>query len=261
MKSIGRCRRSQADASSNPGSGRAWMRSRNVVHRSTWRSWNPSGCPRSRKTLGLPVDPRQQGDAVDQLEGQSPPALEVGVEGRRPPVGVHGRPAVHVAHQIEGAPEHRLVVARGDGRGMGHVGPVERLDDPPLADDPRVAGLRRGGRGDPQCAVHITSVDLVDLVLGPPGDEGVLDGCTHTEAPLVHPRFQSFDGDHHRFPTSLLACSELVSCAVTTLRDGRGRRQVVPGAVVAPRRDGAGRKRPSWDRPRWSASRCPPRGG
>ena len=62
------------------------MRSRKAVQRSTWRSWKPSGRPRSCEPLGLPVDLGQQGDAVDQLEGQARRRLEVGVERLGPAV-------------------------------------------------------------------------------------------------------------------------------------------------------------------------------
>ncbi len=44
----------------------------------------PVGTAEPLEAPGLPVDPGQPGDPVDQLEGQAPPGLEVGVEGRRP---------------------------------------------------------------------------------------------------------------------------------------------------------------------------------
>ncbi len=161
MKSIGRCARSQADASSKPGSSRPLMRSRKAVQRSTWRSWKPSGRPRSCETLGLPVDVAQQRDALDELEGEPAPLLDVGVEGGRPLAPhLHGRPAVDEAHQVEGAPEHAGVGADGHRLGVGHVGAGQRLDDAPLAHDarrratpaPRRAGCAWRSAGRPGAA-------------------------------------------------------------------------------------------------------------
>ena len=214
---MGRCARSHAAASSKPGSSRPLMRSRNAVQRSTWRSWKPSGRPRSCQALGPPVDVAEQRDALDELEGQPAPRLEVGVEGRRPQApGGHRRPAVDEAHQVEGPPEHRLVGAHGDGLGVRHVGAVERLDDPPLAHDALVARGGRARRRDAHGAVQVAAAQLVDLVLAPPGDVAVLERRPDPEPLGVEPGRQLVDvgdrrrvglergllGRAHRFPTS-----------------------------------------------------------
>ena len=156
---MGRWARSHAAASSKPGSSRPLMRSRNVVQRSTWRSWKPSGRPRSARPLACQSTLPKQRDAFDQLEGQAAPLLEVGVEGRGPLApGRHGGPAVHEAHDVEGPAQHRLVGADGDGLGVGHVRPRQRLDDAPLAENAVIAATParsaagcawpRGGRPD-----------------------------------------------------------------------------------------------------------------
>ena len=59
------------------------------------------------QALRLPVDVAEQRDALDQLVGEALAGVEVGVERRRPAVGVHRRPAVDPPHQVEGATEHR----------------------------------------------------------------------------------------------------------------------------------------------------------
>ncbi len=169
--------------------------------------------------LGLPVDLREPGDALHQLEGQAPAGLQVGVERLGPDaVGAHGRPAVHEAHEVEGAAEHRGVGAQGDGLGVGDVGAVEGLDDAPLAHDALVPIGHRGGRRDADGAVHVAATHLVDLVLAAAGDVAVLDRRADAQALGVHPggqlvhpgqggavvvgRVQRFSEVAHRFPTS-----------------------------------------------------------
>ncbi len=164
------------------------MRSRNAVQRSTWRSWKPVGTAEVLQALGLPVDVAEQRDPLDQLVREALAGVEVGVERRRPPVGVHRRPAVDPTHQVEGAAEHRRVLAHADGGGVRHLGAVERLDDAPLAQDALVAVDGRRRRRDADHAVEVAPPQLVDLVLRTAGDERVLERLTlAVEALVVHP--------------------------------------------------------------------------
>ncbi len=214
---MGRCARSHAAASSKPGSSRPLMRSRNAVQRSTWRSWKPSGRPRSARPLACQSTLPSRAMPFDELEGQAAPLLQVGVEGRRPQApGRHRRPAVDEAHQVEGPPEHRRVGADGDGLRVRHVGPAERLDDPPLAHDALVARGGRARRGDAHGAVQVAAAQLVDLVLAAAGDVAVLERRPDPEPLGVEPGRQLVHvgdrrhlhlqrrllGRAHRFPTS-----------------------------------------------------------
>ena len=187
------------------------MRSRKAVQRSTWRSWKPSGRPRSCEALGLPVDLRQQGDALDQLVGQARPGPRGRCRTARASCSVerpraHRRPAVDEAHQVEGPAEHRGVGADGDGLGVGHVGAVERLDDAPLAEDARRPGsrapsaagcagrrgARRGGsrRSRSGCRRRRSGTRWARR-------------CRRAGPWLVEPGAASRSSvDHHRFPTS-----------------------------------------------------------
>ena len=153
MKSIGLWARSHADASSKPGQLPALDALEERGPAVDLAFVEAVGPTEVLQALGLPVDVAEQRDALDELVGEPLAGLEVGVERRRPAVGVHRRPAVDPAHQVEGAAEHRRVLAHPDGLGVGHLGAVERLDDPPLADDALVAVGRRGGRWDPDHAV------------------------------------------------------------------------------------------------------------
>ena len=143
------------------------------------------------------------GDALDELEGETVPRVEIGVEGRRPAVRVHRRPAVDEAHQVEGPAEHGRVLARGDRGRVRHVGPGERREDAPLAQDALVARGRRAGRRDAQGSLQIAATDLVDLVLRAPGQEALRErlGAT-TQAAGVHPCDEAFEIDHS-FPGSM----------------------------------------------------------
>ena len=154
----------------------------------------PVGPPEVGQALGPPVDVAEQRDPLDELEGEAAPLLEVGVEGRRPlAAGGHRGPAVDEAHEVEGPAEHRLVGAHGDGLGVGHVRPVERLDDPPLAHDAVVARRGRARRRDAHGAVQVAPAQLVDLVLAAPGDVAVLQRRPHPEALGVEPGGQLVD--------------------------------------------------------------------
>ena len=93
------------------------------------------------QALGLPVDLRQQRDALDQLVGEPLAGVEVGVERRGPrrrsvPSATSRRrsPSGRRCGRAPTGPSHTR-----DRRGVGHVGAVERLDDPPLAEDAVVA--------------------------------------------------------------------------------------------------------------------------
>src|SRR5205085_7613534 len=102
-------------------------------------------------------------------------------------------------HQVERPPEHRDVGARSKRVGVGYVGPVARLDDAPLANDPLVAPLRSRWRGDPQGGVQLTTTDLVDLVLRSSRDVAVADRLTLAgQGDVVHPYPQPI-GVAHRF--------------------------------------------------------------
>ena len=194
------------------------------------------------QALGLPVDLAEQRDALDQLVGQALAGVEVGVERRRPAVGVHRRPAVDEAHQVEGAAEHRRVLAHADGRGVRHVGAVERLDDAPLAQDALVAvgrapsaagcGSRRGGRRA--------------------GSRRSRSGCRRRRSacssgsPLparpcvVHPGREPVEVDH-RFPTSCSRYSAYFALAAASFfGQVLGRPQVVGRLVVAEHLPGDG---------------------
>ena len=144
-----------------------------------------------------PVHVAEEGDPLDQLVREALPGLEVLVEGGRPTVGVHRRPSVHEAHQVKGTAEDRLVRAHGDGRGVGHVGSLERLDDPPLSEDALVAALRGRGWWDPDGTVQLSPADLVDLVLRPARDVGLGDLLTlPRQSGLVHPPAEAVEVDH-----------------------------------------------------------------
>ena len=177
--------------------------------------------PQVGKALRLPVDLRQQGDALDQLEGQPAPLVQVGIERRRPLTPCrHGRPAVDEAHQVKGAPQHGLVRAQRDGLGVRHVRAAEGLDDAPLAHDPLVARRRGGRRRDPHGAVQVPPAQLVDLVLAAARDVVVFERRPHAQPLRVEPGRQPLlvgdrrdvahrplavgcrVGRAHRFPTS-----------------------------------------------------------
>ena len=148
----------------------------------------PVRMPEVRQPAGPPVDPRQQTDAPDQRERQPTPRRQIGVERRRPaPVRRHRRPAVDETHQIEGAAKHGRIGAHRDHRRVRHVGAGQRLDDPPLPQDPGVPVGRRGRRRDPHHAVQVAPADLVDLVLAAPGDVPVGQRRPCTQPVSVHP--------------------------------------------------------------------------
>ncbi len=113
-----------------------------------------------------PVDPGQLGDAVDELEGQAPAGLEVGVERCGPAPATHRGPAVDVLHQIEAAPHESGVVAHGQGPGVGDVGVGQRREQPVLAQHGLVApGGDDAGRTAQGHAVPAPA-DLEQLVGG-----------------------------------------------------------------------------------------------
>ena len=95
--------------------------------------------------------------------------------------------------------------------GVGYLGPVERLDDPPLPQDAGIPALgRRGGR-DPHRAVELTALDLVDLVLRAARHVAVLDRFTFAGEPdVVHPGLELLDVDH-TFPISSSRLSLIMS--------------------------------------------------
>src|SRR6478735_1900802 len=114
----------------------------------------------------------------------------------------HRRPPVDEAHDVEGSAQHRRVLAHRDGRGVGDVGAVEGLDDPPLADDPVVSRRRSLGRRDADGAVEVAPADLVDLVLGAAADEPDLQRLALPgQALLVEPGLELLLVDHW-LPTS-----------------------------------------------------------
>ena len=104
--------------------------------------------------LGLPVDLREQGDALDQLVRQALARARGRCRtARATPSIVHRRPAVDEAHQVEGAARAPTGPSQtAMRRGVGHVGAVERLDDAPLAQDAVVA--RRRGPSAAGCAAR-----------------------------------------------------------------------------------------------------------
>ena len=85
------------------------------------------------EALGLPVDLRQQRDALHQLEPEAGAGLEIGVERRRPLLvdEAHRRPPVDEAHQVERPAQHRRVLAHRDRRAQG--GPAPGIGDPAQA--------------------------------------------------------------------------------------------------------------------------------
>ena len=186
--------------------------------------------------LGLPVDLGQQGDALHQLVGETLARLEVGVEGRGPHAALHahGRPAVDEAHQVEGAAQHRRVRADGDGLGVRHVRPVQRLDDPPLADDAGVPLGRCGRRRDPHGGVQVAPAQLVDLVLAAPRDVAVLERRPGAEPFGVHPGHQPVHVGDGR--------CRVVGCSHRRSVPGRARSQIAdpllgcPGIIAPGRR-------------------------
>src|SRR5438128_621436 len=85
---------------------------------------------------------------------------------------------------------------------MRHVGPVERLDDPPLAQDSLVAVCGRARRRNPDDAAFVAAANVVDLVLGAAREEAVIDRLALAgQALVVHPCGKPVE-IHHRFPTS-----------------------------------------------------------
>jgi len=130
------------------------------------------GLAESLEADGLPVHPGQPGDTVDQLDGQPRARLEVGVERGGPLVPhAHGRPAVHQAHEVEGRPDHRVVAAGGVGLGMRHVGAVQGMQHPVLAQHGLVAALRDHTGRPAQHGAEVAPADLEDLVGRTPTDE------------------------------------------------------------------------------------------
>src|SRR4030095_13705513 len=136
----------------------------------------------------LPVDAGELCDRVDGLPGEALPRRQVGVEGRRPPVDVHARPAVDELHQVKAGAEARRVVAGGEDAGVRDIGPAERREAPVLAQHRLVPPLRYLSRRTPEHEARVAATHLEDLVRGAARDEVQLDGQNRAgEGPLVHP--------------------------------------------------------------------------
>ena len=160
------------------------------------------GTTQSLQAPGPPIDLGQQGDALGQLVAEPGTGPQVGVEGGGPGVAAHRRPAIDEPHQVEGPSQHRGVLADGHGGGVGHLGPVQGLDDAPLAQDALITVGRRLRWRDADHTAGLTPADLVDVVLGTTGQDAVLDGLALARQPLpVHPGGQPLEVDH-RFPSS-----------------------------------------------------------
>ena len=159
------------------------------------------------QSLGLPVDLRQQRDALSQLIRQPGTGRHVAVKRVRPlAVLVHRRPAVDEPHQIEGPAQNRSIRADADGCGMRHVGAVESLDDPPLPQDALVPVGRGSCGGHAKDAHVLAAADLVDDVLRAAGEEARLERLTlASQTRAVHPIGEPRGVDlffGHRLPTS-----------------------------------------------------------
>ncbi len=173
-----------------------------------------------------PVDLRQEGDSFDELIGEFSLGLRVAAERFRPRLLVlHGRPAVHVTHQVEGATENSGVAADRDARCMRNIGAPKRLDDAPFAQDALVAvGWRGGGRNTEHAAV-VTAVDGIDLVLRTTGELFDSNGCAGAgESGVVHPGGEPGEVDRgggqvgHRVSTSASRKSAYRATAASRLR-------------------------------------------
>ncbi len=173
------------------------------------------GASQIAQTLGLPVDLGQERDALRQLVGETCARLEVSIKRFRPSplIQLHRRPAVDETHQVERASQNRGVGAHANSLGVRHVGAVECLDDPPLAQDALVAVRGSAGRWHPQDAAFLAAAQLVDHVLRPAGQEPRLERLTLARQRLaVHPigKARNIEAAHarsrirlsHRFPTS-----------------------------------------------------------
>ena len=221
MKSIGRWSRSHCDASSRPGSSRPLIRSRKGQPSVDLAVVEAVGPSQVLQSLGLPVDLGQPSDAVDQLVGEALTGVEVGEE-RFGPLGLgDGGPAVDEPHQVEGAAQHRRVVAHRDRFGVGHVGAGQGVDDPPLAEDARCPRRRCRARRDPQRRVQVAAADLVDLVLAASRDVALLERRARAGQSLgVEPAGQRLGIEDrvgaHRFPTSCSRYSAYFSRAVAS---------------------------------------------
>ncbi len=171
-----------------------------LIHRSTWRSWKPSGRPNPSRPSAPPVDLGQLGDAVDELEGQAPAGFEVGVEGCGPTASAHGGPAVDELHQIEAAPHEVGVVAHGQGPGVRDVGVGQRGQQPVLAEH----GLVASGGDDTRRATQRQAVPTRGAISNssfeaPPVMNVALTGSPAPgQTPLVEERPQAFGVDEAR---------------------------------------------------------------
>ena len=143
------------------------------------------------QALGLPVDLRQQGDALDQLVGQA----RRGPRGRRRRAPARAGSRRASSRGPSATSRRRSPSGRRPGPApsvsvhaamagvWGTSVPVERLDDAPLPQMPVVPALRRGRRRDAQRAVEVAPADLVDLVLGAARHEAALDRLARRPGP------------------------------------------------------------------------------
>ena len=153
---------------------------------------------------GLPVHPGQLGDAVDQLEGQAPPCLEIVAERRRPGGAfLDGRPTVHELHQVEAPAQDRRVVTPGHHAGMGDIGVGQGAQQTVLAHHRVVASRWHYFGWFAQGHGVVAAGDREEIVGGAAGDEFGLDVQAGAgQARRVHEAGQGGDVETHEFPTS-----------------------------------------------------------
>ena len=116
------------------------------------------------EALGAPVHPAQLGGALDQLERQAAPGLQVGVERRLPPA-VHRAPPVDRLHDVERHAQHGAGVVGGDQRRVRDVGAGQRAHQPDLAQQAVDAGGVGARTGHPQHHALAAALDQVQGVL------------------------------------------------------------------------------------------------
>ena len=96
----------------------------------------------------LPVHLGQVRQGIHQLEADVAARAEVRVERWRQ--GITRAESVDELHHVEASPDHRLVSAQGERRGMRHRRPIERRQDPELPDHVVRRRRHRDPRGAPE---------------------------------------------------------------------------------------------------------------
>ena len=192
------------------------------------------GAPEPFESGCLPVDAREPGNAVDELDREPAACVEIGVEGWSP-TDLHRRPAVDTLGQVERPAQHLDVVAHGVKVGVGNIGVGERGEHPMLAAERFVATLR-GDVGRP--AQHVFDAAAFD------GEQFVLGSATQAGG----------GGQLTKFPGAVACPSTAPGAPDRRARDRPSRRFPL---VPSPENNGADgrRRRP----PRWWATAPIPR--